>query len=283
MSLREEAKRNLRSYGIVPKKRLGQSFLVDRESLLKIVGCASLSQEDVVLEIGAGLGFLTEYLAERAGKVIAVEVDPRLTQILRDKLRCFANVSLVEGDILKTDVRGFNKVVSTPPYSISSPLLFWLLDKGSELSVLAFQEEFAQRVAAPVGSKDYGRLTVAVYCRAEAELLSLIPKECFWPVPEVDSRIVRLKSKRPPFKVDDQKFFDELVKAVFSQKNRRMRNALPPLFSRLGIPKNEAIVMANALPFPDRRPRELSPEEIGLLANEALKMLRQRQRQRRKG
>ncbi|MBS7614382.1 ribosomal RNA small subunit methyltransferase A [Candidatus Bathyarchaeota archaeon] len=280
MSLREEAKRNLREHGIIPKKRLGQSFLVDKESLHKMVACASLCQEDVVLEIGAGLGFLTERLAEIAGKVVAVEVDPRLTQILRNRLKDFANVSLVEGDILKIDVRGFNKVVSTPPYSISSPLLFWLLEKGFELSVLAFQEEFAQRLAAPVGSRDYGRLTVSVYCHAEVELLDLIPKECFWPMPEVDSRIVRLRPKKPPFKVDNQGFFDELVKAVFSQKNRKVRNALSPLLSRLGIPKTEAVEMADALPFCDRRPRELAPEEIGLLANEALKVLRQRQRRK---
>ncbi|MEM2130619.1 MAG: 16S rRNA (adenine(1518)-N(6)/adenine(1519)-N(6))-dimethyltransferase RsmA [Candidatus Bathyarchaeia archaeon] len=276
MSLKEEAKRNLREHGVIPKKHFGQSFLVNRESLLKIVDCASLSRDDVVLEVGAGLGFLTEYLAEKAGKVIAVEVDPRLTQILRNRLRDFANVSLVEGDILKIDVQGFNKVVSTPPYSISSPLLFWLLEKGFDLSVLAFQEEFAQRLAAPVGSRNYGRLTVAVYCRTEVELLGLIPKEHFWPVPKVDSRIVRLRPKKLPFKVDDQGFFDELIKAVFSQRNRKMRNALSPLLSRLGVPKTEAFEMADALPFCDRRPRELAPEEIGLLANEALKVLRQK-------
>jgi len=276
MNLQEETRRILRINKIVPRKRLGQSFLIDTEVMKGMVFCASLNKKDVILEIGAGLGFLTEQLAEKAGKVIAVEVDSRLIWILKERLRNRANVALVEGDILKLNVQGFQKVVSTPPYSISSPLLFWLLERKFELAVLAFQEEFAQRLVAQVGSGDYGRLTVAVYCCAEVELLNLIPKDRFWPSPDVDSRIVRLKPKKPPFKIDDEAFFYEVVRVIFAQKNKKLRNAVMPLLGKFGIPKTEALRMADALPFHNRRPRELAPEEIGLLANEAAKMLKKK-------
>lgn len=174
MNLEDETRRILRSHGIVPRKRLGQSFLVDRVSLQRIVSYASLNKKDTVLEIGAGLGSLTEHLAEKAGKVIAIEVDPRLMQILREMMRNRVNVALIEGDVLKLSIQGFEKVVSTPPYSISSPILFWLLETKYELAVLSFQEEFAKRLAAQVGSSEYGRLTVTTYYHSEVELLDII-------------------------------------------------------------------------------------------------------------
>jgi len=276
MNLQEETRRILRINRIVPRKRLGQSFLVDAEAMKEMISYAYLSKKDAVLEIGAGLGFLTEQLAEKAGRVIAVEVDSRLARVLRERLRNRANVSLVEGDILKLNLQEFQKVVSTSPYSISSPLLFWLLERKFELAVLAFQEEFAQRLVAQVGSGDYGRLTVAVYCRAEVELLDLIPKDRFWPSPDVDSRIVRLKPKKPPFRIDDEDFFYEVVRVIFAQKNKKLRNAAVPLLGKLGVPKTEVLRMADALPFHNRRPRELAPEEIGLLANEAAKLFKQK-------
>jgi 16S rRNA (adenine1518-N6/adenine1519-N6)-dimethyltransferase len=276
MNLKDETRRILQAHAIRPRKRLGQSFLTDGDALQRMVFHADINKNDTVLEIGAGLGFLTELLAETAGKVTAVEVDSRLIQILRERLRNYTNVALVEGDILTLNFRGFGKVVSTPPYSISSPILFWLLERKYELAVLAFQEEFAKRLAAQAGSGDYGRLTVAVYCRAEVEFLDLIPKDRFWPSPNVDSRIVRLKPKRPPFIVDDEGFFSEVVRVIFAQKNKKLRNALVPLLSKSGVPKAEALGLADTLPFHSRRPRELAPEEIGLVANEAAKMLRRR-------
>jgi 16S rRNA (adenine1518-N6/adenine1519-N6)-dimethyltransferase len=276
MNLQEETRRTLRAYKIVPKKRLGQSFLIDRQSLQKMVFHASLNRKDRVFEIGAGLGFLTELLAEKAGKVTAVEVDSRLMRILKERLSGFTNVTLVEGDVLKLNVQDFEKVVSTPPYSISSPLLFWLLERKYELAVLAFQEEFAKRLSASVGSGDYGRPAVAAYYRAEVELLDLIPKDQFWPSPNVDSRIIRLKPKRPPFPIDDENFFFEVVRVIFAQKNKKLRNAIMPLLSKFGVPKTEALRLADTLPFHNRRPRELAPEEIGHVANETAVMLQQK-------
>jgi 16S rRNA (adenine1518-N6/adenine1519-N6)-dimethyltransferase len=276
MNLQEETKKILRTHGIVPRKRLGQSFLIDKDVLQRMVFYASLSKKDTVFEIGAGLGFLTERLAEKAGKVTAVEVDSRLIQILKERLKDRVNVTLIECDVLRLNIQGFEKVVSTPPYSISSPLLFWLLERKYRSAVLAFQEEFAKRLVAPVGSGDYGRLTVDVYYRAEAEVLDLIPKDRFWPLPDVDSRIVRLKPKKPPFHIDNEDFFFEVVRVIFTQKNKKLRNAIMPLFCKPEAPKVEALRLTDTLPFHDRRPRELAPEEIGLVANEAAKILRQR-------
>jgi 16S rRNA (adenine1518-N6/adenine1519-N6)-dimethyltransferase len=274
MNLKRETRGILLAHGVTPSKRLGQSFLVDEGILQKIVSYASLSREDTVLEVGSGLGFLTERLAGFAGRVVAVELDLRLMSVLKARLSSCRNVSLMHGDILKLKVPSFDKVVSTPPYSISSPLLFWLFEKEIKLAVLAFQEEFANRLAASVGSKEYGRLTVATYYRAEVELLDRIQKELFWPSPNVDSRIVRLKPRKPPFSVDDETFFFETVNAIFTQRNKKLRNAVMPLFGRYRMPKTEALRLADSLPFHSRRPRELSPEEISLVAQEAAEMLR---------
>jgi 16S rRNA (adenine1518-N6/adenine1519-N6)-dimethyltransferase len=274
MNLKNETRTILRAHGIMPRKRLGQSFLIDDGVLQRMVSYASLSREDTVLEVGAGLGFLTEYLASCAGWVVAVELDLRLMNVLKDRLSSCGNVRLMRGDVLKLKVPRFDKVVSTPPYSISSPLLFWLFEKKYNLAVLAFQEEFADRLAAHAGSEDYGRLSVATYYRAEVELLDLIQKDLFWPSPNVDSRIVRLKPRKPPFSVYDEAFFFETVNAIFTQRNKKLRNAIMPLFSKYRITKTEALRLADSLPFHSRRPRELSPEEISLVAQEAAEMLR---------
>ena len=274
MSLLSETKRLLRYYKIIPKKRLGQNFLVDEEILRRMISYASISRGDVVLEIGAGLGFLTERLAENAGRVIAVEIDDRLIKALRRRLGTHGNVTILHGDVMKVSIPRFNKVVSTPPYSISSPLHFWLLEKQFDQAVLSFQEEFAKRLTASVGSKNYGRLTVTTYYRAEVEILDAIPKESFWPPPKVDSLIIRLKPRSPPFKVVDEKIFFDVVRAIFTQKNKKLRNAIVPFFSRFRVSSKEAIKIADSLPFNNRRPRELSPEEIGLVADEIVKELR---------
>jgi len=248
---------------------------VDEEILHKMVSYASISRRDVVLEVGAGLGFLTEKLAEDAGRVLAVEIDERLVKALKRRLRAYGNVTILHGDIMKIDVPNFNKVVSTPPYSISSPLQFWLLNRPFEQAVLSFQEEFARRLTASVGSKDYGRLTVTTYYRAEVEILDAIPKESFWPQPKVDSLIIQMKPRRPPFKIEDEKVFFEVVRAIFAQKNKKLRNAIVPFFGRFRLGGKEAVKIADSLPFHDRRPRELSPEEIGLVSDEIVRRLRE--------
>lgn len=270
MSLLQRTRELLKRYRFYPKKRLGQHFVTDRALLERMTSYASLSPEDVVLEVGAGLGFLTRLLAERCGQVIAVEIDGGLMGILRDELRDMGNVKLVHGDVLDTSLPRFNKVVSTPPYSISSPLLFWLLERPFNCAVLTFQEEFANRLAARVGSRDYSRLTVATYYKADAELLDFVPKSSFHPPPDVHSVVVRLKPRAPPFKVKDEKTFFELVKVMFTQRNKKVRNAFLPFLLKRRIGKERALKFADSLLFHEKRVRELAPEDFGAIANEVV-------------
>jgi len=270
LSLYRETRNLLRRYRIFPKKRLGQHFAVDNSLLQSLIAHADVSQGDTVLEVGAGLGFLTRLLSSRYRKVIAVEVDAKLVAVLHAQLSKLQNVELIQGDILTTNIPSFNKVVSTPPYSISSHLLFWLLEKPFELAVLAFQEEFARRLTAAVGSRDYSRLTVAIYYHADAELLDHVPKSSFYPPPDVDSIIVRLKPKPVPFKVKDEKAFFELVQSVFTQRNKKLRNAVLPFLIKKGLRKEDAQRFADSLTFYDKRVRELAPEDFGALTNEIL-------------
>lgn len=244
--------------------------MIDNFLLQSMIEYAGVRKDDVVLEVGAGLGFLTRLLSLRCKRVIAVEVDARLIAVLRKQLSHLQNVELIEGDVLKVNVPSFGKVVSTPPYSISSPLLFWLLGKSFKLAVLAFQEEFARRLAAAPGSKNYSRLTVATYYRAEVELLDDVPKSSFYPSPDVDSIVVRLKPKKPPFKVKDEKVFFEIVQTVFTQRNKKLRNAILSFIIKQGWSKGEAQKLADSLTFHDKRTRALAPEDFGAITNELI-------------
>jgi 16S rRNA (adenine1518-N6/adenine1519-N6)-dimethyltransferase len=230
---------------------------------------ASLDKADVVLDAGAGFGFLTRFLANNCKAVIAVEKDPHVAEVLREQLRGAANVTVIEGDVLKAALPEFNKVVSIPPYYLSSRLVTWLLELKIECAVLILQREFAGRLVAAVGSEDYGWLTVVACHTAEVELLDAVPKSLFYPPSEVDSVIVRLTPwKAAPFEVKDAAFFRRLVQWLFTQRNKKLRNALPPfLKSTLKTSKEDAEKLACAFPFCDKRVRELSPKDFGVLAN----------------
>ncbi len=248
--------------------------MINSDLLQKMVSYASVDKEDIVLEVGAGLGFLTCLLSQKSMKVIAVEVDPRLTEILKRRLGGLPNVDLIEGDILSVPIPKFNKVVSIPPYSISSPLLFWLLEKRFECAVLTFQKEFAERLAASVGTKDYGRLTVATYYSAEVDLLDHVPKSMFYPPPDVDSIVVRLKPRKPPFLVENEKTFFELLQTLFTQRNRKIRNAILPFLHKKEVKNANAVRLADSLTFSEKRVRELAPEDFGALTNEVVQKMR---------
>ena len=223
--------------------------------------------------VGAGFGFLTQLLSRKCKKVIAVEVDPQLVGFLSKHLSSLQNVDLIEGDILKVALPDFNKVVSAPPYSISSPLLFRLLETDFDSAFLILQKEFAERLAASVGSKDYGRLTVSIYYRADVELLDYVPRKMFYPPPDVDSMIVSLKPRAPPFHVDDEETFFEVVRTLFTQRNKKVRNALMPFLRKREIAKNEALELADCMVYSTKRARELAPEDFGILTNELLRKL----------
>jgi len=239
--------------------------MTDESFLHAMVSYASLTQDDVVLEIGAGFGALTRVLSPLCGKVIAVETDRRLVAALKVETANLLNITVIEGDVLKATIPPFNKVVSNPPFHISSPVLFWLLNRNFDRAVLTFQKEFAERLVAEVGSKDYSRLTVETYYRAEVELLDVVPKETFYPHPNVDARIVRLKPRKTaPFQLKNEETFHELVRMLFTQRNKKVRNAVRGFLRKVG--KEEEL--ADSLLFHDKRVRELAPEDFGALANE---------------
>ena len=271
INLLQRAKHILRLYGFFPKKRLGQHFTVNSDMLQRLVSHASITKDDIVLEVGAGLGFLTQLLSSKCKKVISVEVDPKIVRILRKQLHSLQNVDLIEGDILKVSLPPFNKVVSAPPYSISSPLLFRLLERKFDWAVLILQKEFAERLAASVGSKDYGRLTVTIYYRADVELLDYVPRTMFYPPPDVDSMMVRLKPRGSPFQVDDEETFFELVRTLFTQRNKKVRNGLIPFLRKREITGKEAVELADSTIYSAKRVRELAPEDFGILTNELLR------------
>ncbi len=268
INLLKRAKHLLRLYRVSPKKRLGQNFAVNSGMLQRLVSHASLTVDDVVLEVGPGFGFLTHFLSSKCKKVVAVEVDPQLVSFLRTQLHSMQNVDLIEGDILKVSLPLFNKVVSAPPYSISSPLIFRLLEQQFDWAVLILQKEFAERLAASIGTKDYGRLTVNVYYRADVELLEVVPRTMFYPPPDVDSMMVRLKPRAPPFHVDDEETFFELVRTLFTQRNRKVRNGLISFLHQHKITGKEAVELADSTIYSKKRVRELAPEDFGILANE---------------
>jgi len=271
INLLQRAKHLLRLYSLFPKKRLGQHFTVNSDMLQRLVSHASITKDDIVLEVGAGLGFLTQLLSSKCKKVISVEVDPKIVRILRKQLHSLQNVDLIEGDILTVSLPPFNKVVSAPPYSISSPLLFRLLERKFDWAVLILQKEFAERLAASVGSKDYGRLTVTIYYRADVELLDYVPRTMFYPPPDVDSMMVRLKPRGSPFQVDDEGTFFELVRTLFTQRNKKVRNGLISFLRKREITGKEAVELADSTIYSAKRVRELAPEDFGILTNELLR------------
>lgn len=239
--------------------------MIDESYLHSIAAYASLSKEDVVLEIGAGLGALTKILSLLCTRVIAVEVDHRLAEVLRETIAGFRKVVIIEDNVLEATIPEFDKLVANPPFNISSPILFWLLEKRFDLAVLTFQKEFAHRLVAEVGSKDYSRLTVETYYRAEVELLEIVPKEAFFPLPDVDASIVRLKPRNaPPFYVKNEEVFHEMVRTLFTQRNRKVRNAATGFLNKFGKEKS----LADSILFHDKRVRELAPEDFGAIANE---------------
>lgn len=238
-----------------------QHFLIDQQVLGRIIEYAQLEKSDTVLEIGAGYGNLTEELAKKAGKVIAIEVDPELAS----SIARFDNVELITGDALIQDFPAFNKIISNLPYSISSPLTFKLMEYEFDMGILMYQLEFAQRLAASCGSKDYGRLSIAIQYRANVEILEVVPRSAFTSPPKVDSAIIKIVPRPPPYKVKDVDFFMKFITSAFSQRRKKLKNAILNNAAYLGI-KEKAL---EKLP-PDiinLRAETISPEELAKLSD----------------
>ena len=268
MSL-EETKQLLRTHRISPNKLLGQNFMVEPALYEKMSTYAGLDAGDVVLDAGAGFGFLSRFLANKCKEVIAVEKDPHVAEVLREQIKGIGNITVIQGDVLKTELPQFNKVIAIPPYYLSSQLVVWCFDRKLDCAVMILQKEFVNRLVAPVGSEDYGWLTVFSCLHGEVALFDVVPKEMFYPQPEVDSIIIALKPwSKNPFQVKDEKFLLQMLKWLFTQRNKKLGKALAPfLRSQLKISKNDAEKMILKMPFLDKRARELSPKDFGELAN----------------
>lgn len=226
----------LRAFGIRPRKRWGQHFLVSRRALDQILAASDLTGQDTVLEIGAGLGTLTAALARCAGRVVAVEIDRALRPALQAAVGSCPNVQTVIGDVQTLDIAallgsgaGPRKVVANLPYNVASALIVALLEPSLRLQrmVVTVQREVADRLAAPPGTKDYGVLTVAAQFRAETTLVTTLPASAFMPPPDVESAVVRLdRREHPVCAVRDEGMFFRVVRAAFSQRRKTVRNAL---------------------------------------------------------
>ncbi|MGO0121641.1 16S rRNA (adenine(1518)-N(6)/adenine(1519)-N(6))-dimethyltransferase RsmA [Desulfothermobacter acidiphilus] len=263
--------------GIRPRKRWGQHFLVCRGVLDKVIAAAELSPSDTVVEIGPGLGVLTSRLLERAGRVLAIELDPLLAAWLRSQLGDHPRLTLVCADALQCDLESMvlaaggtapYKVVANLPYYLTSPLLVRLLTSSWSvgLMVLMVQKEVALRLLATPGTKEYGSLSVLVQYRAVPSLVALVSPRNFYPPPEVDSAVVRLQVRtRPPVEVGDEELFFRLVRAAFAQRRKTLLNALAAACPEWGKEGWRERLRAAGID-PGRRGETLSLEEFARLA-----------------
>ena len=243
-----------------------QHFLIDNRVIGRIIEYADLMDSDTVLEIGAGYGNLTKELAARAGRVVAIEVDAELAQ----SIPRLENTEIIVGDALKMEFPKFNKVVSNLPYSISSPVTFKLLEHDFDFAILMYQYEFAKRMVALPGTKDYGRLTIAVQYYSDVELLEIVPPSAFDTPPDVKSAIIRMTPRPPPYDVKDRDFFMKFITAAFSQRRKKLRNALLNNASLLGIRDMGSALKKLPVELIDRRAETIPPEELAIMADTLL-------------
>ncbi|TCS80173.1 16S rRNA (adenine(1518)-N(6)/adenine(1519)-N(6))-dimethyltransferase RsmA [Tepidibacillus fermentans] len=270
----------LKKYDFHFKKSLGQNFLIEPSILDKIVSSAKIDETVGVIEIGPGIGALTQKLAEKAGKVVAIEIDQRLIPILEETLAAYRNVELIHGDILKISLNELLsnqfsefetiKVVANLPYYITTPIIMSLLEQKLQIASITvmIQKEVAERILAKAGGKDYGTLTLAVDYYAEAKIVMQVPKTVFVPKPNVDSAIIQLKiRKQPPVQVEDENFFFRVIKASFAQRRKTIINNL--IHNLFGKDKKEQLeILLKSIDIdPNRRAETLNIGEYARLSN----------------
>ena len=268
----------LKKYNFSFQKRFGQNFLIDTHVLEKIVDEAGIDEDDCVLEIGPGIGTMTQYLCERAGRVIAVEIDKALIPILNDTLSSYSNVEIINEDILKVDITNlcnkYNngrpiKVVANLPYYITTPIIMGLFESGCPLESITImvQKEVADRMKCGPGSKDYGALSLAVQFYSNPEIVANVSPESFIPKPGVGSTVIRLtRYPKPPVEVDDEKYMFKLIRAAFNMRRKTMVNSL--MSGNLGLTKEEILSAINKLNLsPQVRGEALTLNEFAALSN----------------
>lgn len=273
MDLREETIAILNKYGLRANKKLGQNFLINESIIYDIVKKANVTKEDVVIEIGPGLGSLTKELINNAKKVIAIELDPNMIDILKSRFGIFDNFEVIYGDVLKIDleelIKGYDsvKVVANLPYYITTPIIMKLLEdrlKIKSITVMV-QKEVGERICATYKDKEYGAITVSVQYYSEPQIIIDVPKENFLPAPEVDSCVIRLDMReKPPVFLKDEKLFFRLVKGAFTQRRKTINNSL----TCSGKSKEEIMAALDKLGIDSKlRAENLSIQQYADIAN----------------
>jgi len=247
--------RLIRENGLVPKKGKGQNFLIDGRVADRHVGYADIQDGDRVLEVGPGFGILTKRLVDACDDVTCIEIDDILAGYIAEN---FSDVRLVKGDAVKVDFPQFDRFVSNLPYSVSTPIIFKLLTYDFKKAVVMVQREFAERMVADTGSLDYSRLTVNLFYKADCRILENVPRTRFKPQPRVDSSIVEIVPREPPFKVLDEDMFFKVTEVTFNHRRKQIGTSL----------KASGLVDSlDGIPFCNERVEHLTPSEIGEIAD----------------
>lgn len=275
----------LQKYHFNFQKKFGQNFLIDAHVLDKIIRAAEITKDDFVLEIGPGIGTMTQYLAQAAREVVAVEIDKALIPILQDTLSGFPNAEVIHDDILKVDIAGLAKernggrpikVVANLPYYITTPIIMSLFESRVPLAsvTVMVQKEVAERMQAGPGSKDYGALSLAVQYYAEPYIAANVPPNCFMPRPNVGSAVIRLtRHEVPPVQVDNEKLMFQIIRASFNQRRKTLVNGLNNS-PEITITKEQITEAVESLgKGAGVRGEALTLEEFAGLANKINKML----------
>ena len=277
----EETKFLMKKYHITANKNLGQNFLISDETVENIVASAEITKQDLVLEIGPGLGTLTSSLLEKAGKVIAVELDDRMIKILNDRFSLYNNFKLINEDILKIDLKQLLeenlkdltsvKIVANLPYYITTPIIMKLLEDNlgnmvQSITVMV-QKEVADRITAVPGDRLAGAITYSVYYYAEARPVVFVPKECFLPAPEIDSEVIKLDiRKEPPVEVDNEEMLFKIIKASFMQRRKTLLNGLVNSGVVSNKEEGKKLLEKSGIPI-NQRGEKLSIEEFAKITN----------------
>ena len=269
----------LQRYGFNFQKKYGQNFLIDTHVLDKIIGAAEIGRDDFVLEIGPGIGTMTQYLAEAAREVVAVEIDTKLIPILEDTLKEYDNVTVLNEDILKVDIRKIAeeknggkpiKVVANLPYYITTPIIMGLFESEVPLDSITVmvQKEVADRMQVGPGTKDYGALSLAVQYYAEPYIVANVPPNCFMPRPAVGSAVIRLtRHQKPPVEVMDEKLMFRIIRASFNQRRKTLVNGIRNS-GDFSLSKEEIEDVFNRCELPlNIRGEALTLEQFAMLAN----------------
>ena len=251
-----ETGRLISETGVVPKKSKGQNFLTDGRVADRHVGYAGIKKDYRVLEVGPGLGILTSRLVEASDHVTCIELDEKLADYIEKEYG--GRLDLIRGDAVKVPFPEFDVFVSNLPYSVSTPIIFKLLEHGFRTAVVMVQKEFAERMAADVGCTEYSRLTVNLFYRAECEVMETVPASRFNPRPKVDSALVRITPRKAPFDVLDEKTFFKVTEVAFNHRRKKIGTSL----RSAGLVRS-----SDDIPYADERIEDLRPSEIGELAD----------------